>query len=214
MLRRIYVWEFPVRLTHWVNFLAIIILCITGINIGSPLLSPGPGEAFYMSNTRAIHFAAGYIFTVSFLVRIYWMFAGNRYARWNVFFPFWGQRRKDFIGCVRYYLFIRAECPPEPGHSASAAFSYLILFILFVVEIVTGFALLFQAHPHTFFWTAMGGWTLAFAAASTLRLIHHVVMWAIIIFAIIHIYIGWMNDYAEKKFVMSSIFGGYKADEE
>ncbi len=214
MLRRIYVWEFPVRLTHWVNFLAIVILSATGFSIGYPFLSAPSGEAFYMSNMRAVHFATGYIFTVSFLVRIYWMFAGNQYARWNVFFPFWGQRRKDFIGCVRYYLFLRTYCPPAAGHSAAAAFSYLILFALFVLEIVTGFALLFQGHQRTFFWTAMGGWTLAYAAGSTLRLIHHLTMWAILIFAIIHIYIGWLNDFAEKKFVMSSIFGGYKADEE
>ena len=30
-----YVWEWPVRIVHWVNFLAILILSVTGIYIGS-----------------------------------------------------------------------------------------------------------------------------------------------------------------------------------
>ncbi len=213
MLKRIYVWEFPVRLSHWVNFLAILILSFTGYYISNPFWNAPPGEPFYMSTTRAIHFATGYIFTVSFLVRIYWAFLGNQFSRWSVFFPFVGQRRKDLIGCVQYYLFIRVECPPAAGHSASAALSYLILFLLYVMEIFTGFALI-SLDRMGFFWTFMGGWLLHFLSPMTVRLIHHLIMWAILIFAIIHIYIGWLNDMAEKKFVMSSIFGGYKVDEE
>jgi Ni/Fe-hydrogenase 1 B-type cytochrome subunit len=213
MLKRIYVWEFPVRLSHWVNFLAIVILSFTGYYVGHPFFNAPPGEVFYMSFVRAVHFATAYIFTVSFLVRIYWAFVGNEYSRWNIFFPFVGPRRKDLIGCIQYYLFWRVECPPAAGHSASAALSYLILFVLYAVEIITGFALLSQSHPPSFFWTVMGGWSLHLAAAPMLRLVHHLIMWAIIIFAVIHVYIGWLNDLAERKFVMSSIFGGYKADE-
>ena len=41
-----YVWEFPVRLTHWLNFLAIIILTFTGVYIGSPFMHPPPGSTF------------------------------------------------------------------------------------------------------------------------------------------------------------------------
>ena len=43
-LQTIYVYEAPVRLWHWVNALAILVLCVTGYFIGSPLPSV-PGEA-------------------------------------------------------------------------------------------------------------------------------------------------------------------------
>jgi Ni/Fe-hydrogenase 1 B-type cytochrome subunit len=214
MLRLVYVWEFPVRLTHWVNFLAIVILSFTGYYIAAPFFQAPAGEFFYMAMMRFIHFVAAYVFTVSVLVRIYWAFVGNEYSRWREFLPFWGQRRRDLVGCVYYYSFIRRECPPAVGHSASAAVSYLILLLLYLAEIGTGFALYGQGHPRGFFWTLMGGWLLYFFQSPALRLIHHLIMWAILIFAIIHVYIGWLNDIAEKKFVMSSIFGGYKADEE
>ncbi len=81
--RRAYVWEIPVRLTHWVNAVCLIVLFLTGLYISHPLLAPN-GEAvrhFVMGRARQIHFIAAMLFTVSFLVRIYWFWMGNAYAR-------------------------------------------------------------------------------------------------------------------------------------
>jgi hypothetical protein len=39
--KRIYVWQFPVRLFHWVTAISIVLLCATGFLIGHPL------HAFY-----------------------------------------------------------------------------------------------------------------------------------------------------------------------
>ena len=45
-LKSVYVYEAPVRLWHWVNALAITVLCVTGYFIGSPLPTQ-PGEAIH-----------------------------------------------------------------------------------------------------------------------------------------------------------------------
>ena len=34
--KRVYVWEMPVRIYHWLNALCVVILIITGFIIGSP----------------------------------------------------------------------------------------------------------------------------------------------------------------------------------
>ncbi len=34
--RRVYVWELPVRAYHWINAIALVLLCITGYLIGAP----------------------------------------------------------------------------------------------------------------------------------------------------------------------------------
>src|SRR5512146_1267395 len=55
---RKYVWEFPVRLSHWVNAIAIFVLFATGLYIATPILMPG-GEAanhFVMGRMRQFHF--------------------------------------------------------------------------------------------------------------------------------------------------------------
>ena len=43
---RRYVWQLPVRITHWSDALSIAILFGTGMYIGSPILMP-TGEAWH-----------------------------------------------------------------------------------------------------------------------------------------------------------------------
>ena len=64
-LRRVFVWELPVRVYHWLNFLAIVALCVTGYLIGNPPAIQSTAEAshrFLFGTIRFIHFIAAYIF--------------------------------------------------------------------------------------------------------------------------------------------------------
>src|SRR5436853_157226 len=88
--RRIYVWELPVRATHWINAIAITVLVVTGYLIGSPLViwrDVEPSNQYWFGWMRFAHFASGYLLLFSFLFRFYWGFVGNRYARWANFIP-------------------------------------------------------------------------------------------------------------------------------
>lgn len=213
MLERVYVWEFPVRLTHWINVLCIVSLSVTGFYIGNPFIHATSANQYIMGWMRLIHFVSAYLFTVSFLVRIYWSFAGNKYANWRVFNPFSTAKLKELKEITKFYLFLKKEPPTGAGHTACATYVYLGLFVLFIVEILTGFALYSQSH-HGIFWKLIGGWLLAIFSAPTLRLYHHLIMWFLIAFSIAHVYIGWFLDREEKSGIMSSIFSGYKTVEE
>ncbi|HEY5647534.1 MAG TPA: cytochrome b/b6 domain-containing protein, partial [Pseudomonadales bacterium] len=81
----VYVWDLPVRLTHWLLAISITVLAITGFYIGHPFITaPDPaGQEFVMGTILAIHFFAAIVFSLSELARIVWMFVGNKYARWN-----------------------------------------------------------------------------------------------------------------------------------
>ncbi len=107
----IYVYEAPVRIWHWVNALAIVVLCITGYFIGSPPPSMQIGEAFeqfVFGYIRFAHFAAGLVLTVGFLGRIYWAFFGNHHARQLFYVPFWkGTFWKEVWMEIKWYLFSR-----------------------------------------------------------------------------------------------------------
>ncbi len=147
------------------------------------------------------------------LIRVYWSIAGNKYASWRVFNPFDAGKLKELKEITKFYLFLKKELPNAVGHTACATYVYLGLFILFIVEILTGFALYSQSHVG-FLWKLMGGWMLSLFSAQTLRLYHHIIMWLIIAFSIAHVYVGWLLDRAERSGVMSSIFSGYKTVEE
>lgn len=88
-LTRVYVWDLPVRITHWLIATALVVLAVTGYYIGNPFMvaSDPAGQEFVMGTVQAIHFFAAIVFTLSELSRIAWMFMGNRYARWNQLIP-------------------------------------------------------------------------------------------------------------------------------
>ena len=206
-----YVWEVPVRVTHWVNVLSIIILAMTGIFIGTPKSLALDPSQFIMGWIRFVHFTAAYVFSVSVLARIYWMFKGNRYANWREFSPvFTDQGRRNMLDTLKYYTFISKKAPHVVGHNALAGLAYSGVFFLYLVMICTGFALYSEHAPQSLM-HKMTGWLFVLFSNQGMRLTHHMVMWLLIGFAIHHIYSAWLMDIKERGGVMSSIFSGYKA---
>ena len=64
--KRVFVWEAPVRLFHWLNGLSILVLIGTGLLIGNPPAIMSGAEAtdqYWFGTTRYIHFISAYIFT-------------------------------------------------------------------------------------------------------------------------------------------------------
>ncbi|BCS52235.1 Ni/Fe-hydrogenase, b-type cytochrome subunit [Geobacter sp. SVR] len=209
-LRQEYVWEVPVRVTHWVNFLAIIVLSVTGLYIGSPLTLTVDPTRFYMGTIRFIHTTTAYIFTISVFARIYWAFVGNRYAGWREFVPWYSpEGRRNMALTLRYYMFVDRQVPNVVGHNALAGATYLLVFLLYLVMIVTGFALYSQSAPDGVFQHLLG-WLFRLFTNQGMRLVHHMGMWFLIAFAIHHVYSAWLMDVKERGGTMSSIFGGYK----
>lgn len=210
MLEIRYVWEWPVRLTHWFNVISIIVLSVTGYYIGDPFVSVPSTSSYVMGWMRYLHFIFAYIFAISWIVRFIWMFFGNRHARFSAFAP-WASAKgwKNIVGTFCYYTFLKRDLPHATGHNALAAMAYSGVFILFLVQVVTGFALYGQFAPGGL-WDGIFGSFLGLFGNQGLRLTHHVVMWLLIGFAIHHIYSAWLMDIKEKTGTMGSIFSGYK----
>lgn len=206
---RKYAWEFPVRLTHWVNFLCIAAFIATGLYIGAPYSHAASTDSYIMGWMRYLHFVAGYAFLCSMAVRIYWAFMGNQYASWRVWFPFAGQRLSDLVDALKFYTFMSTKPPYAVGHTALAGLVYFMLFVVFIFEIISGFAMYSLAQP-SLIPTIAGAWLLGLMDIQTIRLLHHLGTYFVMAFLLVHLYIAWWLDSAEKNGVMGSIFGGYK----
>ena len=94
--RWVYMWHWPIRAMHWLAAISLVVLVVTGFYVGRPSFAPAPGETadlFVMGSMRFIHFVAAGVLVATGIVRVYWLFAGNRYERLPALFPL---RRKDF----------------------------------------------------------------------------------------------------------------------
>ena len=207
---RVYIWEFPVRLTHWINVLCILILSVTGIYIGHPFIHAYSADQYIMGWVRFIHFTTAYVFVMSIIIRIYWAFVGNKYANWRGIFPSTSRRWREIIDTFKYYFFISRVSPHSVGHQALAGLSYLVLYVLFISQIVCGFALYSLAHEGGFIWTLLGGWLPRIINLQYIRLFHHLNMYVLLAFLILHVYITWFYSAIEQNGLVGSMFNGYK----
>lgn len=211
-LVRVYVWQLPVRLTHWLIAGSILVLSVTGFYIGTPFIAvPGPaGQRFVMGTMKVVHYWAAIVFTLSVAVRLVWMFTGNRYARWDKFLPVPERRRRGLWPTVKFYLFVLRKPPGFVGHNPVAGLAYTAVFGLYVLAILTGLAMYgTSAHVESPLraFAALAPWL---GGLQTARWIHHVVMWLLIGFAVHHVYSALLMSNVEQNATMESIFSGYK----
>jgi Ni/Fe-hydrogenase 1 B-type cytochrome subunit len=209
----VYVWELPVRITHWITVLSIGILTVTGIYIATPFIgTSGPASNQYLVGTvRFIHFVTAFVFTASVLFRIYWAFVGNTYARWNQFLPTNAARRRDARRMLTFYLFLRREPPAEVGHNPLAGMTYVVVFALFLLQIITGFALYALPFDQGTFWRTVFGWVIVAFGVQPVRLVHDLIMWLLLAFTIHHVYSCILIDVEERSGLVSSIITGFKS---
>jgi Ni/Fe-hydrogenase 1 B-type cytochrome subunit len=216
--RRVYVWELPVRVYHWINAVALVALCITGYLIGAPIrlfyaargLSSSTGSAGCGSFTSL----AAFVYVFNFLARLYWGFVGNKYSSWRAFFPLKRSQQQEIVDVIKAdVLETKMHGPISTGHNSLAGLIYFFTFLAFVFQTITGFALYSSMSnswlPRMFTWIVplMGG-------EFGVRFWHHLFLWFFVTFIIIHIYLAFYHDYIEGRGTVSSIIGGWKFDRE
>jgi Ni/Fe-hydrogenase 1 B-type cytochrome subunit len=211
-LEAVYVWQLPVRLTHWIIALSIVVLAVTGIYVGTPfLLAPGPaGERFVMGWMKAVHSWAAYAFIAAVLARVIWMFTGNRWASWRELLPFERERRRGLGPTFAFYTLLRRRPPHDVGHNPLAGATYAVVFLLYFVQIATGLVLraVSAGVGSPVRWFAF--LTPVFGGLQTARWIHHLVMWLLIGFAVHHVQSALLMSRAQRNGIFDSIFSGYK----
>lgn len=211
--RRIYVWEMPVRIYHWINGICVLILIVTGYLIAKPLglfYSHEAYQQYVFGTVRFVHFVAAFVYFFNFLVRCYWGFVGNRYSRWSTFIPFsrahWAEI-KEVLKVDILQTDIKGKI--SIGHNALAGMIYFLSFLVFLFQALTGFAL-YSAMSSSFF-PQLFSWILPLMNGDfAVRQWHHAMMWFFIVFAFIHVYLVFYHDYVEGRGTTSSMVGGWK----
>jgi len=207
----VYVWELPVRISHWLVVLSVLVLSATGFYIGDPfIVVSGPArDHFVMGTMRVIHLYAAIVFSLATLFRIYWLFAGNRYARWDEYFLVSRKRLRNTWEAIKFFSFLRRDPLPYPGQTGTAGLSYAAIFLIQLMMIFTGLALYtVYAAPNSVF-QAFGFLVPLFGGLQITRLIHHIGMWLLLIFIVIHVYLSILFSVTERS-AIDSIFSGYK----
>jgi Ni/Fe-hydrogenase b-type cytochrome subunit len=196
---------------HWVAALSIVVLAVTGLFIGRPyfVVAGDTADHFLMGWVRFVHFLAAAMLVATVVVRVYWLFAGNKFESWRALFPLWPRDWVNMFRQIKYYLMIRPEKAPRYlGHNPLQQLSYTGIYLLAALEIVTGFAMYGQSNPGGFFYNAFGWIAPLFGGMPVVRFVHHVTTWVFLAFIPVHVYLATRADLLERGGAISSIITG------
>lgn len=215
--KRVYVWEIPVRFFHWTTVLSTTILIITGFIIADPPAITANVEAtnsYWFGYVRAIHMITAYILIAVLIFRIYWAFAGNQFANWRNFIPYTKKGIKNILYVLKVDIFLMRDKEHKLsnisiGHNYLAAFSYFIMTLVFIFQVITGLSLMSSTSswwfPKAFHWILplLGG-------EIAVRYFHHILIWLFLAFIVIHVYLVLYHDYIEARGEASAMISGFK----
>lgn len=211
----IYVYQSPIRAWHWLNMFCIIVLCVSGYFIGSPppTLSGEASDHYLMGYTRFAHFAAGQIMVYLFLGRIFFAFTGNKYAKELFLLPVHSQEwRNGFLEQIKWYCFANNQAPQFVGHNPVAQCIMFFGFVLpAIFMIVSGLALYAEG-------LGMGHWLynvtdfmlLFFDGTMAIHTYHHLGMWVIICFIMLHLYAAFREELVSRQSMISTMISGWR----
>jgi Ni/Fe-hydrogenase 1 B-type cytochrome subunit len=205
----LYVWQYALRLCHWGLVISIGVLSVTGYYIHDPYIIGQSNRPFLMGWFRFVHESFAMLFIALLLLRIYLFFGGNKWEGWRQFIPLSKERFREMLEVMKFYGFMRPEPVSKIGHNQMAAFSYVCIYALMLVEVVTGLVM-YQRLLDNAFLRALVGWVPSVISLQNLRLIHFFLMYVFIAFGIFHVHLCMLVSRAEKRGLMDSIFIGFK----
>ncbi len=181
-----------IRITHWVNAIALFIMITSGLRIynASPLFDFGiPRELTlggWLAGARQWHFFGMWMFVVNGIVYVLYNILSRHGRRTTLF------RKSDISGVVPmilYYLKIQKEHPPQKKYNPLQKLAYTTVPLLALGGVLTGIAI---------YWPVQfSGITAFFGGYETARLWHFIFMGALLIFTVGHFLMvaiaGWDN---------------------
>lgn len=202
-----------VRLTHWVNAVAIVIMAGSGLQIFNayPRFAR-KGEAFccypfegtpipgvftfggWLAGARNWHFAMMWVLFLNGLLYLGFIYL---HGEWRDLAPRRGDIR-DAREMIKFYLFVRRDHPRQGKHNALQKTTYFLLPWLGLAAILSGLAIW---KPVQLSWlTALfGGYVWA-------RYVHFLVMLTILLLSVVHVVMVFAVDPFSLR---SMITGGY-----
>ena len=209
-----------VRLTHWVNVVALVVMSGSGMRIFNAhpafarpgerfALNPWEGHAIpdwltfggWLGGARHWHFAMMWLLMANALVYLGFLFL---HGEWRDIVPRRGDAR-DAIEMVKFYLFVRRDHPIGGKHNALQKSAYFAMPILGIVIVLSGLAIW---KPIT-----LGFITALFVNYKWARFAHFAAMAVLLLLAVVHVFMVFAVDPYSLRSMISGWYNREKSPE-
>lgn len=174
-----------VRISHWLNVPAILMMIWSGILIywANPAYWPHFPDQFYtnlgfegrLAEGLAYHFTFMWIFTLNGIFYVTYLVISGE---WREIVPSW-QSFKDAPKVALHEIGLRKELPPQGKLNAAQRIVYTFILFCGAAAVFTGLAI-YKPVQFGFLKQLVGGYTTA-------RLIHYLIAVVFIFFIVVHV---------------------------
>ena len=209
-----------IRLTHWVNAVAIVVMAGSGMRIfnAHPAFAR-PGEHFalnpweghsipgwltfggWLGGARHWHFAMMWLLMANALLYLGFLFL---HGEWRDIAPQRGDAR-GAIEMMKFYLFVRRDHPIQGKHNALQKGTYFIMPVLGAIIVLTGLAIW---KPIT-----LGFITILFVNYKWARFIHFAAMAVLLVLALVHVFMVFAVDPYSLRSIITGWYNRAKSPE-
>ena len=178
--------------------------------MGLLLLAAGSGLLALLPNVIGI---AGYILAIGLLGRMYWAVVGNYYAKELFWLPiyqlgYW----KDLWQVVKWYSFLSERPGQYIGHNPLARAAMFLFFLVpCIFMVLSGFAMYSEGLGVDSWADALFGWIIPlYGQSQDVHTWHHLGMWVILCFVILHIYFAVRDEIVGRSSMVSTMLSGHR----
>lgn len=203
------------RWTHWIRAIAIFALTATGFYLAYVFVAPGISDEpvlFLNAKMRMWHLVFGFLLIAATIFKIY-LFIFDRTSRLERVSLIDFLNPKIWIAQIKYYLFIGKHPKLRGVYNPLQVVAYGSLYFLVILISITGLVLYVHSYHEGlggFLYDYMRSIEVMMGGLASVREIHHIAMWGILIFVPVHIYMAIFNSIMGKEGSMDSIISGYK----
>ncbi len=208
---RVQMWPGALRIQHWLNFILIVMMTFTGYYIMNPFFGADVSQdtGYLMGIIRFIHIACGFGWMAVALWRLsLTVFATTKQLRWRSLWPVYSKQDLKYMGqTIQYYSFLRKEGPHYIGHNVLQQFTYSSVYALCLVQMLTGLALFGLYDQYNLLWQILS-YPIHLLGVPVVRMLHAIIMFIILAFAVLHIYLTFRADAMEHHGGVSAMVNG------
>ncbi|MBC8237001.1 MAG: Ni/Fe-hydrogenase, b-type cytochrome subunit [Helicobacteraceae bacterium] len=203
------------RWQHWIRAFSIIFLIATGFYLAVPVITPtvtNEPTNFMYALFRTWHIIIGFVFIAAILLKSYlFIFAkkheNERAALWDVINPI------VWVKQIGFYLLISKHPKLRGVYNPMQFLSYTLFYVMAFGLIITGLILFVHVYHEGlggFLYEPMRSIEVMLGGLAFVRELHHILMWGVILFIVIHIYIAVYNAVFIKEGTIDAIISGIK----
>lgn len=185
---KVKVWDIPTRVFHWALVAVFIATFLSSRN----------------ESCLAVHSKAGYLALGLVAFRLFWGFAGNRYARFSDFVRGWTEL-SAFISAA-----LKHRRPPRVlGHNPVVGWVVLGMLGVTLILALTGI-ITYSGEENL----GVFAGSVSFETATYGHSIHELAAGLIIIMIVVHVFAALIHDFVFRENIILSMITGVKEDEE